>query len=487
MTNPLYKAFLSHQSDDAIFLDVPGGDALTYGALRHAISTAAGALHAAGVTPGDRVLCQISKAPEALILYLATVAAGAVFVPLNPAYTPAELAYFIEDSDPAILVIDPTTKAAQPVAETRNVAVAIASDLVNSSAPPLAKPATRETNDLAAILYTSGTTGRSKGAMLTHGNLISNAQALKVCWRFTAKDVLLHALPVFHTHGLFVATNVILAAHGKMIFLPRFDLDQIAEQLPRATSMMGVPTFYTRMIGDTRFDKKTLKHMRLIISGSAPLLADSHRAFEAQTGHAILERYGMTETNMITSNPFAAERRAGTVGHPLPGVSMRLANPDEAGIGVIEVRGPNVTPGYWRNPEKTAESFADDGWFITGDLGTKDDDGYVNIVGRQKDLVISGGYNIYPKEVEVEIDALSGVLESAVYGVADTDLGEVVAATVVLEAGSTLDGSTIIAALEGTLARFKIPRHVQIVSELPRNAMGKVQKAELRNTPHTAD
>ncbi|OAN69808.1 malonyl-CoA synthase [Jannaschia sp. EhC01] len=480
MTNPLYNALLKHQSDDAVFLDVPGGDALSYGALRHAISTAAGALGAAGVEPGDRVVCQIAKSPEALILYLATVAAGAVFVPLNTAYTPVELDYFLEDAEPALLVLDETSQAAKPVAEARGVATAAPLDLVNSTATPLAAPAPRETGDLAAILYTSGTTGRSKGAMLTHGNLISNAQALKVCWRFTSKDVLLHALPVFHTHGLFVATNVTLAAHGRMIFCPSFNLDQLAELMPQATSIMGVPTFYTRMIGDARFDKAAMKHMRLIISGSAPLLAGSHRAFEAQTGHAILERYGMTETNMITSNPFAGERRAGTVGHPLPGVSLRLANPDDAGIGSIEVRGPNVTPGYWRNEEKTAESFTEDGWFITGDLGIKDTEGYVSIVGREKDLVISGGFNIYPKEVEVEIDALPGVLESAVYGVADADLGEVVAAAVVLESDGATDADAILAALTERLARFKVPRHVRIMNELPRNAMGKVQKAALR-------
>lgn len=480
MTNPLYNAFLTHQSDEAIFLEVPDGEGLTYGALRDRISHAAGALNAAGVAPGDRVLCQIAKSPEALILYLATVASGAVFVPLNPAYTPTELDYFLEDAEPALLVLDDTTQAARPIAEARGVAVASPAELVNSDAPPLAAPVSRATSDLAAILYTSGTTGRSKGAMLTHGNLISNAQALKVCWRFTAKDALLHALPVFHTHGLFVATNVTLAAHARMIFCPSFNLNQLAELMPRATTIMGVPTFYTRMIGDDRFNKKSLKRMRLIISGSAPLLADSHKAFAAQTGHAILERYGMTETNMITSNPFAGERRAGTVGHPLPGVSLRLANPDDAGIGSIEVRGPNVTPGYWRNPEKTAESFTEDKWFVTGDLGQKDADGYVSIVGREKDLVISGGLNIYPKEVEVQIDALPGVLESAVYGVAHPDLGEAVAAAVVLD-GAT-DADAIIAGLADQLARFKIPRHVRILAELPRNAMGKVQKAELRKT-----
>lgn len=484
MTNPLYNALLTHQADEATFLIVPGAEAISYGALRHSIATAAGGLRAAGVSPGDRVLCQIAKSPEALILYLATVAAGAVFVPLNTAYTPSELDYFLEDAEPALLVLDGTTQAAKPAAEARGVATADAAELVNSEAPPLAAPVTRAVKDLAAILYTSGTTGRSKGAMLTHGNLISNAQALKVCWRFTAKDVLLHALPVFHTHGLFVATNVILAAHGRMIFCPTFNLDQMAEWMPKATSIMGVPTFYTRMLGDPRFDRAAMKHMRLIISGSAPLLADSHRAFKTQTGHAILERYGMTETNMITSNPFAKDRRAGTVGHPLPGVSLRLARPDDAGIGEIEVKGPNVTPGYWRNAEKTVESFTEDGWFMTGDLGQIDAEGYVSIVGREKDLIISGGFNIYPKEVEIEIDALPGVVESAVYGVPHPDLGEVVAACVVLSGDDPTDPDQIIAGLSDRLARFKIPRYVQVLDELPRNTMGKVQKVELRKLQH---
>lgn len=478
--NPICNALLSHQSDEAIFLEMPDGGTLSYGVLRTQIAHTAGALQTAGVGIGDRVLCQIAKSPEALILYLATVAAGAVFVPLNPAYTSAEMDYFLEDASPALLILDETTQASKPAAEARGVAVSTPADLVKTNAHPLPAPIARDPGDLAAILYTSGTTGRSKGAMLTHNNLISNAKALKVCWRFTAKDKLLHALPVFHTHGLFVATNVTLAAHGRMIFCLSFNIDQLAELMPRATSIMGVPTFYTRMLGDARFDAKAMAHMRLIISGSAPLLAESHTAFEQQTGHAILERYGMTETNMITSNPFAAERRAGTVGQPLPGVNMRLVDADEAGIGSIEVRGPNVTPGYWQNTEKTAESFTEDGWFITGDLGQLDADGYLSIVGRQKDLVISGGFNIYPKEVEVLIDALPGVLESAVYGVPHPDLGEAVAAAVVLEPGTDADADHLRAQLGDALARFKIPRDIRFLSELPRNAMGKVQKAQLR-------
>ncbi|MEM9756725.1 MAG: AMP-binding protein, partial [Pseudomonadota bacterium] len=339
----------------------------------------------------------------------------------------------------------------------------------------------RAPDDLAAILYTSGTTGRSKGAMLTHTNLLSNADVLVRAWRWTSRDCLLHALPIFHTHGLFVATNISLMAGAAMVFLPAFSVDALAEHLPRCSTLMGVPTFYTRMLGDPRFTQTSLAHLRLVISGSAPLLADTHASFAAQTGLRILERYGMTETNMITSNPYDGPRRAGTVGQPLPDIDIRIDQPDEAGIGGVHVKGPNVTPGYWRNAEKTAESFTEDGWLITGDLGVVDGDGYLSIVGRQKDLVISGGYNIYPKEVEVAIDALPGVLESAVYGVPHPDLGEAVCAAVVINAGKAPDPEGIIAALSGRLARFKIPRTVEIVAGLPRNAMGKVQKNVLRD------
>lgn len=479
-SNPIHQRLLTHQPGNAPFLDAPDGTRLDYADLRRLVAERAGALQARGVRPGDRVLCQIAKSPEALVLYLATVTAGAVFVPLNTAYTPAELDYFLGDAAPALLILDASTEAARPVAAGRGVPVATPAELQADTAPALAQPVPRASDDLAAILYTSGTTGRSKGAMLTHGNLISNAEALRDGWRFAPADVLVHALPVFHTHGLFVATNVTLMAGSSLIFHPGFDLDRIAADLPRATVIMGVPTFYSRMLADPRFDRAAFAPMRLVVSGSAPLLAETHAAFESRTGHAILERYGMTETNMITSNPYDGPRRAGTVGQPLPGVSVRLARPDGQGIGGIEVKGPNVTPGYWQNAEKTAESFTADGWFITGDLGRFDDHGYLSIVGREKDLVISGGYNIYPKEVETEIDALPGVVESAVYCVPDADLGEVVAAAVVLEPGAVADADAIGAALQDRLARFKIPRGIRIVPELPRNAMGKVQKVELR-------
>lgn len=481
-SNPLHAAFLTDQPDAARFLQTPEGRLIRYGDLRAQVAHMAGALRSAGVAPGDRVMCQIAKSPEALVLYLATATAGGVFVPMNTAYTPAELEYFLDDAAPALLILDDSTMAARPAAQTRNVATTSPADLLAAKFASLPAPVAREVNDLAAILYTSGTTGRSKGAMLTHGNLISNAKALHECWHFRADDVLLHALPVFHTHGLFVATNVTLLAGASMIFHAGFDLNRIAADLTRASIIMGVPTFYNRMLADARFDRTALAHMRLIISGSAPLLAETHTSFANSTGHAILERYGMTETNMITSNPYAGARRAGTVGFPLPGVSVRLANPDDQGIGAIEVRGPNVTPGYWQNPAKTADSHTSDGWFITGDLGQFDDDGYLSIVGREKDLVISGGFNIYPKEVETEIDALPGVIESAVFGLPHPDLGETVAAAVVLEPGTDTTTASILAALADRLARFKIPRDMTLVSELPRNTMGKVQKIELLRT-----
>lgn len=346
----------------------------------------------------------------------------------------------------------------------------------------------REGSDLAAILYTSGTTGRSKGAMLTHDNLASNALTLVNTWRFTKDDVLLHALPIYHTHGLFVATNTILFSGASMIFLAKFDANEIMSLMPRATCLMGVPTFYVRLIQHPGLTREATAHMRLFISGSAPLLAETHRAFAEKTGKPILERYGMTETNMSTSNPYDGDRIAGTVGFPLPGVSLRVVDPEtgtavpQGEIGMIEVKGPNVFCGYWRNPEKTKAEFRDDGFFITGDLGKIDERGYVHIVGRGKDLVISGGFNVYPKEIETEIDGIKGVFESAVIGLPHTDFGEGVTAVVVLEKGASLDEAAILAAISGKLAKFKQPKRVLFVADLPRNAMGKVQKNVLRET-----
>ena len=352
--------------------------------------------------------------------------------------------------------------------------------------PSKAETVARTGDDLAAFLYTSGTTGRSKGAMLTQDNLLSNARTLAEYWRFGPDDVLVHALPIFHTHGLFVATNVILLTGGSMIFLPRFDLDAIIANLPKATTLMGVPTFYTRLLGDARFTRDLVAHMRLFVSGSAPLLAETHVSFEDRTGHRILERYGMTETNMNTSNPYEGDRRAGTVGFPLPGVELKVTDPgsgeelSRGEIGMIEVRGPNVFKGYWRMPEKTAEELRADGFFITGDLGRIDEDGYVQIVGRNKDLIITGGFNVYPKEVEDVLDQQDGIVESAVIGVPHPDMGEGIVAILVAEVGAGPDLAAIESALGAALARFKHPRHFAIVDALPRNTMGKVQKAALR-------
>ena len=346
----------------------------------------------------------------------------------------------------------------------------------------------RADDDLAAILYTSGTTGRSKGAMLTHDNLASNSFSLVDYWRFTEQDVLIHALPIYHTHGLFVASNVTLFARASMIFLPKFDPERIIKLMARATVLMGVPTFYTRLLQSPALTREAAQHMRLFISGSAPLLADTHREWAARTGHAVLERYGMTETNMNTSNPYDGDRVPGAVGHPLPGVSVRVTDPETGkeiardSVGMIEVRGRNVFKGYWRMPEKTRSEFRDDGFFITGDLGKIDRNGYVHILGRGKDLVISGGFNVYPKEIESEIDAMPGVVESAVIGVPHADFGEGVTAVVVCARDAGVDEAAVLKALDGRLAKFKMPKRVFVVDELPRNAMGKVQKNILRNT-----
>ncbi|MDQ0506465.1 malonate--CoA ligase [Xanthobacter agilis] len=453
-------------------------------------------LVARGVRPGDRVAVQVEKSWPALALYLATVRAGAVYLPLNTAYTLVEVAYFLSDAEPALFVCRPEIlAAARALADTVKVPVVEtlgsegAGTLTDAAAalPDAFEDVARGPDDLAAILYTSGTTGRAKGAMLSHGNLLSNALVLKDHWRFTGADVLIHALPIFHTHGLFVASNIILLAGASMIFLPKFDAAEVLALMAKATCLMGVPTFYTRLLDQDGLTRETTRNMRLFVSGSAPLLAETHRAFQERTGHAILERYGMTETNMNTSNPYDGARIAGTVGLPLPGVTLRVTDPDSARvlgpdeIGMIEVKGPNVFKGYWRMPEKTASEFRD-GFFITGDLGKIDRQGYVSIVGRGKDLVITGGFNVYPKEVESEIDAIPGVLESAVIGVPHPDFGEGVTAVVVLKAGVRLTEADIHGALAERLAKFKQPKTVFFVAELPRNTMGKVQKNVLRDT-----
>jgi malonyl-CoA/methylmalonyl-CoA synthetase len=482
--------------DDDIFAVRAGGEpSLTHGALWANAARAAGALIAAGVAPGDRVAVQVEKSLEALELYLGTVLAGAVYLPLNTGYTSGEVAYFLTNAEPRVFVCDPGAAAAlAPVAAAAGVGALLTLDIAGAgtlteamaAAAPLDEGIARAAGDLAAILYTSGTTGRSKGAMLTHDNLLSNAQVLAQAWRFTSDDVLIHALPIFHTHGLFVATNVALISGASLIYHAKFDAEAILADMARATSLMGVPTFYTRLLSLPGLTREAAKGMRLFISGSAPLLADTHAQWTARTGKPILERYGMTETCMNTSNPYAGERRAGTVGFALPGVELRImadgAEAPQGEIGGIEVRGSNVFAGYWRMPEKTAEELRPDGWFITGDVGVIDADGYVAIVGRSKDLIISGGFNIYPKEIEGLIDAVDGVLETAVFAMPHPDFGETVGVAVVRAPGSSITAEQLKAAVAPDLARFKHPRHIVFLDALPRNTMGKVQKAQLRET-----
>jgi malonyl-CoA/methylmalonyl-CoA synthetase len=438
---------------------------------------------------------QAEKSPQALLAYLACLRVGAVYLPLNPAYTLAEVRYFLDDAKPALFICRPADLDAMTalamelgVAQVRTLGADGEGSLCNeaSSLTTRFSDAPARADDLAAILYTSGTTGRSKGAMLTHHNLASNARTLAQLWRFEAQDKLLHALPIFHTHGLFVATNVTLMAGGGMIFLPAFDADELIRQLPRASVLMGVPTFYTRLLAHPALDRDLVRHMRLFVSGSAPLSAETHREFQDRTGHPILERYGMTETNMNSSNPYDGARVAGTVGPPLPGVDIRITDPETGRptpgeTGMIEVRGPNVFKGYWNQPEKTAADFRADGFFITGDLGRFDERGYLQIVGRAKDLIISGGFNVYPAEVEAAIMALPGVADCAVIGAPHPDFGEGVIAVLTARPGEQLEPSAIIAGIADQLARYKQPKRIIVADDLPRNAMGKVQKKTLRD------
>ena len=477
-------------------IEMLDGAHISYGELIGRAGQMANVLVARGVKPGDRVAAQTEKSVPGLVLYLATVRAGAVYLPLNTAYTLNELEYFITDAEPSMVVCDPAKAegigaiAAKVGAHVMTLGADGKGSLTEAAAQANAEFATvaRADDDLAAILYTSGTTGRSKGAMLTHDNLASNSLSLVDYWRFSDQDVLIHALPIYHTHGLFVASNVTLFARASMIFLPKFDPELVIKLMARATVLMGVPTFYTRLLQSPALTRQSAAHMRLFVSGSAPLLADTHREWAARTGHAVLERYGMTETNMNTSNPYDGDRVPGAVGHALPGVSVRVTDPETGKeiahdtVGMIEVKGPNVFKGYWRMPEKTKAEFRDDGFFITGDLGKIDANGYVHILGRGKDLVISGGFNVYPKEIESEIDAMPGVVESAVIGVPHADFGEGVTAVVVCAEGAAVDEASVLKALDGRLAKFKMPKRVFVVEELPRNAMGKVQKNILRNT-----
>jgi malonyl-CoA/methylmalonyl-CoA synthetase len=494
--NLFSRLFDGLDDPNRLAIETLDGERISFGDLIARAGQVANVLASRGVKPGDRVAAQTQKSVMGLVLYLAAVRAGAVYLPLNTAYTLNELDYFITDAEPSLVVCDPSKAegiaaiAAKVKAGVETLDAHGKGSLTEAAdkASPAFTTVSRANDDLAAILYTSGTTGRSKGAMLSHDNLASNSLTLVDCWRFTDKDVLIHALPIYHTHGLFVASNVTLFARASMIFLPKFDPDLIIKLMARATVLMGVPTFYTRLLQNPALSRETTNHMRLFVSGSAPLLADTHREWSARTGHAVLERYGMTETNMNTSNPYDGERVPGAVGHPLPGVSVRVTEPETGNvlptdiIGMIEVNGPNVFRGYWRMPEKTKSEFRNDGFFITGDLGKIDDKGYVHIVGRGKDLVITGGFNVYPKEIESEIDAMPGVVESAVIGLPHADFGEGVTAVVVRHPGADVSEASVLKGLDGRLAKFKMPKRVFVVEELPRNTMGKVQKNILRGT-----
>jgi malonyl-CoA/methylmalonyl-CoA synthetase len=496
MATNLFTTFRSRFPADlrTPFLLLPDGGTVSYADVVARTGRLANLFASLGVEPGDRIAAQTDKSVDALLVYLAALRAGAVYLPLNPDYTPAEVAYFLGDAEPALFLCRPETEhALRGICEELGVPnlLTLGADGGGTLTEAAAGQAEefqdvdRAEDDLVAILYTSGTTGRSKGAMLTARNLLSNAETLRTLWHFTAHDRLLHALPIYHTHGLFVATNICLAAGASMIFLPRFSVPDLIRLMPHATALMGVPTFYTRLLDDPAFTRDVTAAMRLFISGSAPLSAETHKQFSERTGHAILERYGMTETNMITSNPYDGDRVPGSVGFALPEVDVRIAEPEtgavveDGEVGVIEVRGPNVFAGYWRMPEKTAEEHRADGFFITGDLARRDERGYVHIVGRAKDLIISGGLNVYPAEVEALIDAIEGIAESAVIGVPHPDFGETVVAVVRADDPS-LGEDEVIGVLSESLARFKQPRRVIFLSELPRNAMGKVQKNLLR-------
>ena len=483
----LFQAAASANAERPCLI-VQGKTLLTYGALLRETGRAAAWLDEIGVRQGQRALVQVHKSPAAIILYLACLRAGVVFIPLNTAYQESELAYFLSDSEPALLAASPGLPG-ETVA-FGGIRALISGDLATApwaSVQDELPTVQCARNDAAAILYTSGTTGRSKGAVLTHGNLASNVKVLGISWRWRADDVLLHALPIFHAHGLFVALHCALLHASPILFHERFDAAAVIRDLPSATVFMGVPTFYTRLLDEPSFGTAMCSSIRVFISGSAPLLDATFDEFRERSGHTILERYGMTEALMVTSNPYDGQRLAGSVGPALPGVSVRvvtengrLAAPGEP--GVLEIKGPNLFAGYWRNPEKTAQDHTEDGYFISGDIATEDEAGVIRIVGRAKDLIISGGYNVYPKEVELAIDALDGVAESAVVGVPHPDFGEAVVAVVARSTEFELDPKAIASALASQLAAFKRPKRIVIVDTLPRNAMGKVQKAELRDS-----
>jgi malonyl-CoA/methylmalonyl-CoA synthetase len=476
---------------DRPVLMTDGGRVVTWSELHGQTARLANLLTSCGLTRGERVAVQVEKSAESLFLYLGCLRAGLVYLPLNTAYQQGEMSYFLGDAQPGVVVCRSQSESAlRQIASAARVFTLEDDGSGTLRGAAASQPDTFVTQEvapdaLAAIIYTSGTTGRSKGAMVTHRNLVSNGRTLVDCWGFGEGDVLLHALPMFHVHGLFVANHCALLSGASMLWHRKFDAAAILRALPNATVFMGVPTFYSRLLAEAGLDRARAERVRLFISGSAPLLLDTFDAFEQRTGQRILERYGMSEAGMICSNPLNGERRGGTVGMPLPGVSVRIADesdqPVASGqVGGIQIKGPNVFSGYWRMPEKTREEFTADGWFRTGDVGVFDQDGYLSIVGRAKDLIISGGYNVYPKEVELAIDALPGVIESAVVGLPHPDFGEAVTAIVASKPGAALVEADIIQTLKASLANYKVPKRVFVVGELPRNAMGKVQKNLLR-------
>jgi malonyl-CoA/methylmalonyl-CoA synthetase len=486
-------AAVAARQPDAVAIEADDGRCYRFREVDEWSARYAGLLVASGLRPGERVAVQAEKTPQALLLYLACLRTGLIYVPLNTAYQAGELEHFLRDAAPALVVGSPQREASlrELAAATCNARVLTLDAEGTGSFAELAARAAPEFapaeggDEVAALIYTSGTTGRSKGAMVTHRNLVANARALISAWDFSPQDVLLHTLPIFHVHGLFVANHCALASGARMLWRRRFEPHAVMQDLPRATVFMGVPTYYTRLLAQPAFGRDQCRNVRLLVSGSAPLLPETFRQFEARTGLQILERYGMSEAGMITSNPLLGPRRPGTVGMPLPGVSVRVTDERDSAlgtgeVGAIQVKGENVFKGYWKMPEKTREEFTADGWFRTGDLGAFDAEGYLSIVGRAKDLIISGGYNVYPKEVELALDQLPGVQESAVIGVPDADFGEAVTAVIVPARGAAPSEAEILAALRSQLANYKLPKRVHVVAELPRNAMGKVQKNLLR-------
>jgi malonyl-CoA/methylmalonyl-CoA synthetase len=500
MNANLYTLFRSRfpQDLDDCWLETDDAKYYSWRDLERGTAKIANLFASLQLPAGSRIAAQVEKSPEALMLYLATIRAGFVYLPLNSAYRASEMEYFIGNATPAVVVCSPKnfgwiTQIAFR-AGTRHVFTLDEPHQGRNSGTLLSRAVHhadhfdtvhRDPDDLAAILYTSGTTGRSKGAILSHDNLASNIRVLQDAWQWQPDDVLLHALPLFHIHGLFVAAHGALMNGSKTIFLSKFDSGSVMQHLSRATVFMGVPTYYVRLLSDPTLNHEACKNIRLFVSGSAPLLTETFETFIEKTGHTILERYGMSETAMLTTNPYQGPRKAGTVGPALPGVSVRVMNQEAQlcgtnEIGDIQVKGRNIFKGYWQMPEKTVEEFTEDGYFKTGDVGRVDADGYVSIVGRSKDLIISGGYNVYPKEIESVIDEMSGVLESAVIGVPHADFGEAVVAVVVLREGATLSEAALIDTLKTHIANFKVPKRVHFIAALPRNTMGKVQKNVLR-------